>query len=548
MLKQISCDKFLVNNQVREPITFHKGLNAVIGDSDSHNSIGKSTLLMIIDFCFGGEDYIDKEPDVVANVGEHTIKFVFEFDGIDYFFSRSTDERDIVYQYTDDKFNKIKKTLSLDAFKRGLLKHYGLDSTGLTFRAVVGRFFRIYNRNTHNELRPLNATVREDDKSGIETMLKLFDMYGNFDEESALFQEILQRKQSYDNLKRFNLGFIAENETVYQENLKELEILEKELARLRDDNKKGLSDSEVINAELKNTLKKQRRKLRSQRRLYENKLHDITIDSEYDETKTTREFNRLKEFFPNIDIDIDKLKKVEKFHRDVLSILSKELKEDKLETLEMIQIIDEQLELIDEQLKEYESTPDLSDAILERFAELNRKIKELREANKNFLGRKKANEEYTIANQKHTSSVYSLTSRLSTLLNNKIKVLNESLNTNTLPPELIINGLKSYSYATRNDTGTGTRFKSVALFDLAVLQNTNLPAFIHDSIMFTNIEKPTRKRLLELYENEEKQIFVAFDHYDENGDIKPILLRNMVLALSDEPCALFGKQWNKIKK
>jgi len=76
MLKQISCDKFMANNQVRPPIVFHKGLNAVIGDSDSHNSIGKSTLLMIIDFCFGGEDYIDKEKDVVNSIGEHTIKFI----------------------------------------------------------------------------------------------------------------------------------------------------------------------------------------------------------------------------------------------------------------------------------------------------------------------------------------------------------------------------------------------------------------------------------------------------------------------------------------
>ena len=52
MLKQISCDKFLDNGQVRPPITFKLGLNAVLGDSAKSNSIGKSTLLMIIDFCF----------------------------------------------------------------------------------------------------------------------------------------------------------------------------------------------------------------------------------------------------------------------------------------------------------------------------------------------------------------------------------------------------------------------------------------------------------------------------------------------------------------
>lgn len=43
MLHQIKCDKF------RTPIiSFHKGLNVVAGDSKASNSIGKSTMLMII--------------------------------------------------------------------------------------------------------------------------------------------------------------------------------------------------------------------------------------------------------------------------------------------------------------------------------------------------------------------------------------------------------------------------------------------------------------------------------------------------------------------
>lgn len=44
---------------------FHSGLNAVVGDEIASNSIGKSTMLMIIDFVFGGEDYIKKNHDTV---------------------------------------------------------------------------------------------------------------------------------------------------------------------------------------------------------------------------------------------------------------------------------------------------------------------------------------------------------------------------------------------------------------------------------------------------------------------------------------------------
>ena len=61
MLKEISCDKFLVDGTIREPIKFHAGLNTIVGDSNSSNSIGKSTLMMIIDFCFGGLDYCINE-------------------------------------------------------------------------------------------------------------------------------------------------------------------------------------------------------------------------------------------------------------------------------------------------------------------------------------------------------------------------------------------------------------------------------------------------------------------------------------------------------
>lgn len=40
MLKSISCDKFLSNGSIREPIVFHPGLNTILGSHDAKNSIG----------------------------------------------------------------------------------------------------------------------------------------------------------------------------------------------------------------------------------------------------------------------------------------------------------------------------------------------------------------------------------------------------------------------------------------------------------------------------------------------------------------------------
>ena len=92
MLKEIICDKFK-----QKRVEFHRGLNVVLGDDQGSNSIGKSTFLMIIDFVYGGKDYITKSEDIQENVGIHTIKFCFVFDEKYYYFSRDTVNTCLLY-------------------------------------------------------------------------------------------------------------------------------------------------------------------------------------------------------------------------------------------------------------------------------------------------------------------------------------------------------------------------------------------------------------------------------------------------------------------
>ena len=80
LLREIRCDEFKDEGEVRKPITFHAGLNTVMGASRASNSIGKTTFLLIIDYVFGGRDYVMLNTDVTKNVGQHTICFAFEFE------------------------------------------------------------------------------------------------------------------------------------------------------------------------------------------------------------------------------------------------------------------------------------------------------------------------------------------------------------------------------------------------------------------------------------------------------------------------------------
>lgn len=546
MLKQISCDKFLDNGQVRPPITFKPGLNAVVGDSAKSNSIGKSTLLMIIDFCFGGDDYISKETTTLEKVGHHTIFFTFEFNGIDHYYSRSTNEPKFVYEYTDSSNSEILKKVPYSTFKNELSKYYGLEDTGLTFRGAVGRFFRIYNRKTHNEMRPLNADVREDDKSGIEFLLKLYKLYGDLDDDTTSFEGISDKKKMYDNLRRYNAGFIAMTKDEYESNIAEIKTLENELVELQKQIKSGSSDTDLTNAEIKADIKKELNKLRRQRRFEENKLKQISFDNEWDDESLTSKFIALKEFFP--EIDLSKITQYEQFHKDAKKYINREIKENMVDIADTIKILDDQIKNVEEQLADYKEIPDISEALLKRHHQISDRLSELKTANENYNKRSKAIEEFKQADAKLQTAVSSRTSRLQKLVNDKMDEINNSFeNGQFYPPILQINNLKSYAFNTPNDTGTGSRFKGVAIFDLAILESTSLPVLVHDSIMFTNVEEPATATLLKLYEQQtNKQVFIAFDKFDNRGDeIYEILDRNKVLQLSDEPHALFGRQWNK---
>ena len=102
MLYEIECDKFAEKKNgefvPRGRIRFHEGLNTVLGDKKAENAIGKSTFLLALDFCFGGDDYLDNDiNNVVSYVKTHTINFAFKFgDRIEYYKRSTLDPKKVV--------------------------------------------------------------------------------------------------------------------------------------------------------------------------------------------------------------------------------------------------------------------------------------------------------------------------------------------------------------------------------------------------------------------------------------------------------------------
>ena len=92
MLIEIRSQKFRTG-----VVTFHSGLNVILGDANATNSIGKSTMLMVVDFAFGGKDLLEHNDDVVKELGHHEYFFTFQFDDEVYRFCRDTSQPDTVY-------------------------------------------------------------------------------------------------------------------------------------------------------------------------------------------------------------------------------------------------------------------------------------------------------------------------------------------------------------------------------------------------------------------------------------------------------------------
>ena len=548
MLVEIRCDKFKCNGVVRPPIVFQPGLNCVVGDgSTKSNSIGKSTFLMVIDFCFGGVDYVLKETDTQNHIKPHVIQFKFEFGGKPYYFSRSTDRN--AYRFVNVCYEnyRVLRTISLDRFNEGLGKMYGTHATGLSFRSVVGRFFRIYNRNTHNELRPLNTVARESDGTGIADMLKLYGLYGDIGASDAAYEEAASKKSTYANIRKYGIAPIASDQAEVDANLAEIAKLEDELAQIRRDNALGAADGDDIRIARKNELIREKRKLQRERRKLVSRLSEIEFDQEIDPEEMTRKYEPLLEFFPGIEINVDRIKALDLFQKRVRAIVSREVEEGNEDINVLIAAIDEQIATLDKELEEYKGEPNVKDEVADRIAEIKAKIKQLKEANENYSKYAQAQADFTTASDKRKASVQTKVGTLQSRINGSMETLNLNFDGGrNYPPTLQINGLDSYQFFTPNDTGTGSRNKGLWLFDLTVLAQTSLPAFVHDSILFNSAEYDRTKVALDLFAGQTKQIFVAIDDpYAGNGAFREVALGHARLTLGHDGLALFGEEWNK---
>lgn len=325
MLFEIMCSEFKDHGKPRGRIRLRAGLNTVLGSDSGSNSIGKSTFLMILDFIFGGSDYVDKLTDVQTEVGVHTINFAFQFkDGMHYF-ARSTGDYNIVMSCDSNYMPLNNGTMSLNEYMDFLQRNYGLDLTGLSLRNAVGRFIRVYKRETLDEERPLHQAKQETAKAAIEGLLKIVDLYSGIAEQSKITKEAKEKHDIFKKAQKYQYIPFVTKKSEYERNEERIRELASHAEELAHRSSNGLLDLDSMQAERLSMLHSNLSNFKRQRAKIISQLRAIRADKELGKRSFKRNFEDLQRFFP--EVNLRRIESIEGFHKQLAGILKDEFSE-----------------------------------------------------------------------------------------------------------------------------------------------------------------------------------------------------------------------------
>ncbi len=542
MLKEIQSNAFVEHGIIRPKTTFNKGLNVVNGSESGSNSIGKSTFLMALDFCFGGDDYIDKLKTVVRNVGDHEIYFAFEFNAQTSYFCRSTSNPDIIV-ICDQNYNKKDEAWSQSEFLRWLNVNYS-NPTSLTFRALISLYLRIYNRENLNEQLPLRSFNNQTEGQSIETLLRLFDLFGPISQASLEAKEAGDKKSAFTDAQKYD--YIPKiTKTKYDENKKRIDGLEQEKLELARKSEKGLLDLNSTQADLISDLRAQLSTFKRQRRKYFTKLDILKKDKLDNRQSITKDFEELKTYFP--ELNIQKLSEVEEFHKKISSIMMSQVKESEKKTWNLINLLNDQITELENRISDISQVKNVSTVTLEKYSEIDKTIVKLKLENEKYEKLDELSTECKTKDKKLTEDIMVQTGVLENKLNTQIKTVNNYIfpdGDNT--PYFHVKTPKSYEFYTPDDDGTGTNYKGLIVMDIATLQLTALPVLIHDSVLLKQISNESIEKIFEIYKSTNKQIFVSIDKDKSYTPLTAKIIKECeVLKLSSGGNELFGFPFGK---
>ena len=512
--------------QERPVIKFKVGLNVILGKENGENSIGKSSAMLAIDFVFGGTSYLNS--DGIKHVGDHTIYFSFRFRKGQYWFARRTDEAEKVFICTSD-YELTGEVWTKAQFANWLKDGYGIYFEGLSFRQTTSSFFRIYGKENLDERHPLKGLPGQNMQSSIDILVKLFDRYKDIAEFNQKLEKQKKMLSTFREARKYQfVPDMVGGKKQYEENLNRIENLQIELDTLTENQVAVYNETDLQKEEIYSTLQNNLLTTEAQIQNCERRLKLVDMSLDYGLYPTDADLKTLQEFFPQVNMR--KIYEVERYHKKLAVILKDQFEDEKHNILIEIERLKREISEIKTQIKG--------------------KIDAIKAQNDAFLTMENMRYAVWLTNQQLKNAMDQILCDIETQLNDTMQELNDSLFDDIRKaPKLRLKQYNSYTFETPDDNGTGSNYKGLVIYDLAVLECTELPAIAHDSLILKNISDVAINGIMRIYEKSNrsnKQIFIAFDKQNAYGkSTQQILSENTVLKLSDKGHELYGESWNK---
>lgn len=580
MLYEIWSDKFRTDGkdgQIRPAIRFHSGLNTVLGTQTRSNSIGKSTFLMIIDYVFGGSDYLDT--DAHTFVGEHEIYFTFRFGEILHRFCRKTIDKDVVYlcenctwdeeqarqkrvrlheehaenapallEHDLNPYVLTGETLKIDEFCKLLFKEYSIESENISFRNIVGRYFRVYGRPNHDEYQPLHNTPREKDSEAITALQRLFGETQQIKDLKANEKAKDEERKAYKAAQKYHLVRHITTKTGLKAAQEERDKLQAELTELLRTKDREAEQADLSRSNEAAAINRKLAALRRNRSRLQSQLEALYINIDGHTAVSRGDLSDLAHFFP--EANIGELQSIENFHQKLRGVLESEMSEERSELQSSITTIDAEINTLQEQLRSIGIPTRLPTPFLTKHAELTMRIKDLDAQISSFQENKDVDEAHKAAAAALKAAQEKELPRIAGEINAQmVRISDDILGPEREAPRLDLKDGKSYTFGTSTNRGTGNNYKNLIIYDLSILTKTALPAIIHDSFLLTDIGDTPTGAIVKQYikiAGIGKQVFIALDKTESYGEeTDKDLNSNQVLYLCENGGELFGWSWDQ---
>ena len=543
MLAEIYCKEFINEGKERGIIKFKYGLNVVVGTEKADNSIGKSTFLMAVDYCFGGSDYAKANSDVLRNVGEHAICFTHAFRNEEYRFSRSASDPTTVWICDADY--KPQEEISRDEFNKMLAWLYGVDGLGGSFRELIGCFMRVYGRSSRDVKRPLRAYEGSSMENELSNLIKWYGKYTSIEEKKNLAKQADAEKKDYLTALKRNFVVAAATKADVAINESKIAELESNLKEIVAQSKDNLADIDAIIAARIAELKRELSAVRRHRTKLVSRLNEMEDDLMSSKFRASKDIKRLSEYFPAVNIK--KIEDIEQFHSDLACVLTKEHKKACKATQMQIALLDERIANLEKEIRSIAPKTNVTVAVLDSYADTVQEIGRLRDANDAYAKKKTLTDRASELSKRSKVFCEEILKTIQQEIDSELIDLNAYVcGENRTAPHLEIKSSSSYSFSVENDSGAGAEARGMFLFDACMAKLTPLPVFIHDSNEIKQVEDKTMVKLFELYDSLNAQVFIATDKaetYTPQGTPK-VLKQSTILKL-DVGHELFGRSWNK---